>query len=372
MSPFTPLRVWAGLLRRHRVDGRYLPRAAVRVAVSAASTPLRVYERLRHGGALRRQALHPAPVFIVGVARSGTTHLHNLLACDPQFGWVTNWQAFAPSIAVSGARWLKPLLARLGPGRRPMDNVVLELDGPQEEDVALAGVSRHSALHSLSFPRDQQAFYDGGVTLEALTPDERRAWEADYLGVLRTASRLCGGKRLLLKSPTNTGKLPALAALFPEARFVHITRDPYLVFRSLVHAYGKVLPGAQLQAVEPARVEDDLVRSYRALVERYLADREALPPGRLAEVRFEDLEADPLGQLARLYDELSLGDFDAVRPEVDAYLGRLGRYEKNAHELDAHTVERVGNEWGFALDAFGYPRRGAAAGDAEPAGETAR
>ena len=85
MLEFASLREWGAVLREHRVDRRFALRAAGAIGLSAATAPLRIYEAVRHGGALRLTAIHPSPVFVVGCARSGTTHLHNLLAQDPQF-----------------------------------------------------------------------------------------------------------------------------------------------------------------------------------------------------------------------------------------------------------------------------------------------
>jgi len=185
----------------------------------------------------------------------------------------------------------------------------------------------------------------------------RDAWRAAYLGVLRKASLACGGKRLVLKSPTNTGRVPALRELFPEARFVHIHRDPYEVFQSIAHSYRKLMPMAQLQGVSWRQVEDDFVRSYQQMVGKFLEDRHAIPEGRLAEVRFEALCADPLGELERVYAELQLGDFERARPRFAGYVEGQRDYARNRYELSEHVLQRVNDDWGFALDAFGYARR---------------
>ena len=356
MLEFAPLREWAALLRHHRVDVRYWPRALVGLGLSSTTLPCRVYEQLRHGARVREAALHPEPLFVLGCARSGTTHLHNLLSMDPQFGYVTNFQALVQSFALSGSRWLLPLLAKLGPIARPMDNMTLALDGPQEEELALSSCSRHSPMHCLVFPRHFDAFFRPYV-LEEWDDRQRAAWRAAYLGVLRKASLACGGKRLVLKSPTNTGRVPALRELFPEARFVHIHRDPYEVFQSIEHSYRKLMPMAQLQGVSWQTVEDDFVRSYQQMLGKYLEDRRAIPEGRLSEVRYEALSADPLGELERVYAELQLGDFERVRPTLAGYVEAQRGYERNRFEISDRVIQRVNDDWGFALEAFDYPRR---------------
>jgi hypothetical protein len=361
---FAPLREWVAVLRRHRIDKRFALRTVTGVGMSAATTPLRIYESLRHGRALRKTAIHPSPVFVVGCARSGTTHLLNLLAQDSQFGFVTNFQALFQTFALSGSAWLQPLIERTGPGKRPMDNVALDMSGPQEEDLAIANCSRHSGIHCITFPRDFDQLFRAYV-LGEFDSRTRRGWEAAYRGVLRKATLAAGGKRLVLKSPTNTGRIPVLREMFPEARFIHIHRNPYRVFQSIESAARKILPILQLQDLDWDSIEENYVSSYQVMMRKFLVDRLIIPEGFLAEVCFDDLEASPLRELERLYEELDLcagRGFEQVRPRVETYLEQLGTYQKNSYEISDRVIDRVNGSWAFALEAFGYDRLETSAG----------
>ena len=356
---FAPLREWGALLREQGVDRAYLGRAAATVCVSALTAPLRLYESARYGATLRRTTIDKAPIFIVGYGRSGTTHLHNLLAQDPRFGYVTNFQALAQGFALSGESWLEPLVARLAPKTRPMDNVAIHMNGPQEEEVALACISRHSFLHNLAFPTAFDPLFHRYVLLEGLDPKTLRDWENAYLSVLKKATLACGHKRLVLKSPTNTGRVRALLKLFPKARFIHIYRDPYVVFDSISNLYRKLLPGQQLQHTTWRSTEDNFVRFYRDMLLKFFDDRNEIPAKQYAEVRFEDLEAHPLRELGRLYDELEIDEFATARLNMQAYLDNLGPYTKNVYQPSVRTIERVNRDWAFSLEAWAYPRRSA-------------
>ncbi len=357
MLEFAPLREWAAVLRRHRIGRPFLLRAGTGLALSTATLPLRVYESLRHGRRLAATRIHPSPVFVVGCARSGTTHLHNLLSRDPQFGYVTNFQAMFQAFALSGSRWLQPLIERFDPPSRPMDNVTLDMRGPQEEDVAIANCSRHSGIHCNTFPQDFQALFRDYVLCEFDAPT-RAAWKAAFLGVLRKATDASGGKRLILKSPTNTGRLPVLLEMFPDARFIHIHRDPYRVFQSIASAARKILPMLQMQELDWEEVEDNFVLSYQSMMGKFLNDRTAVPAGQIADVAFADIETQPLQELERLYAELDLGHYPSVEQNFRTYLDSLGHYQKNSYELSDDVIQRVTRDWGFALDALGYPKRG--------------
>jgi hypothetical protein len=148
-----------------------------------------------------------------------------------------------------------------------------------------------------------------------------------------------------------------LLRLFPEAKFIHIHRNPYEVFLSTRHMHRTVLPRARLQEIVPARVEAHVLEVYERLMRRFLTDRRLIPPGNLVEVRFEDLEAAPLEELRRVYEGLGLPGFAAAEPAFRSYLDSVSGYRKNAYELDRETIEKVNAHWAFAFEAWGYKRR---------------
>ena len=99
---------WLKLLWQTRdIDRRFLPRALVITLATLATTPLRAYESARYGRVVKRTAIHPSPVFIVGHWRTGTTHLHNLLCRDTNNGHVSTFQAFAPGLCLVGEKVIK-------------------------------------------------------------------------------------------------------------------------------------------------------------------------------------------------------------------------------------------------------------------------
>ena len=100
---------WWALLRRHRfaIDLRHSPRALVQSAVSAANSVNARIERLRFGERIDAAEVHP-PLFILGHYRSGTTHLHNLLALDPRFAAPTFYQALNPHTFLTTERLTAP------------------------------------------------------------------------------------------------------------------------------------------------------------------------------------------------------------------------------------------------------------------------
>jgi hypothetical protein len=175
------------------------------------------------------------------------------------------------------------------------------------------------------------------------------------LAVLRKATLRTGGKRLVLKNPANSGRIRKLLKLFPDAKFVHLYRNPYDVFLSTWWAYRAVVPRSQVQEISSVQVEAHVLRFYAQLLRHYLADRALIPTRNLVEVKFEDLEVAPLVQLRHVYDGLGLPGFAQAEPAFRAYLASTAGYQKNQYELTDEVIAKVNRHWQFAFAEWGYP-----------------
>ena len=214
---------------------------------------------------------------------------------------------------------------------RPMDNVKVTLDAPQEEEVALGNATHMSVIHHLTFPglaeplmQDYMLMGDGSE----LGDRRLRKWERVYMNIVRKATIDCNGKRLVLKTPANTGRIPALVRMFPDAKFVHIVRNPYVVYRSLLHMYRKVLPLYGLDDRPWAEIEEFAIKSFRIVMKKYLEDYSSIPSENLVEIKFEDLEKDPIGELESLYSTLDLPDWEHCKREHRRVLGWSGELQE--------------------------------------------
>ena len=342
-----PLGVWLRLIRENGgVSQPYWGKLAKVLATSSLLVPFRVAERICFGPRVSHIDIHPSPVYIHGFSRSGTTHLHNLLAHDPNFGFVTTFQAFASPMFLTTRGWLERLIVNSLPKTRPMDNMAVSLALPQEEEVALACISHLSAIHQDSFPNRMQAIVDKFGPMR-LSDKELAEWERAYLQVLRKATLAAGGRRLVLKSPANLGRTPLLRRLFPDAKFIHIVRNPYVMYMSNLKLYQAVLPAYQMADFVWEDAMAAVRSNYVTMMRRYMQHRESIPSRNLIEVRFEDIEHDPL-------TELELPDWEQARKPIADYLGTLSGYRKNRHRIDQSIIDIVDRDWGFAVREWGY------------------
>ena len=204
------------------------------------------------------------------------------------------------------------------------------------------------------FPRSRSG-YGRYLTFRDADPAEIAAW-SNALTYFLKALTLKSQRPLILKSPPHTARVRLLLDLFPDARFIHIRRDPYAVFVSTLGLLRALHPVFRLQR-GPGTIDIDAVlRTYTEMYDAYFADRALIPPGQHIEIAYEDLERDPIGQLEVIYQALSLGPFDAVRADVKAYLASVEGYQKNRHpRLDDATREKVASAWSRSFELWGYP-----------------
>src|SRR5262245_35790920 len=228
------LGTWRRVLRDHRydIDHPYWVRAVSVTFGAVANSVLATVENLAFARRVRRTTVEP-PLFILGLPRSGTTHLHNLLARDDRFAFPNMYQVLYPNSFLLTERVHAPLVGMFMDEKRPMDNMRFGVAEPQEDEWALAGMIGRSYLLGGSFPRRAE-FHARYLTLRDLTPAELDEWKAALRWLVQKLS-FKYGRPLVLKSPGHTGRVRALLDLFPDARFLHIRRDPYVVFQSALH-----------------------------------------------------------------------------------------------------------------------------------------
>jgi len=200
-------------------------------------------------------------------------------------------------------------------------------------------------------PQDMEA-----LDLDGLPPRRRQLWKDAFLRFLRQLTYK-DPRRLVLKSPTHTCRIPALLELFPDARFVHIVRDPYVVFPSTVNLWKALYTTQGLQKPTFAGLEEHVFDTFTHLYARLEASKSLLAPNRFHELRYEDLIADPVGQMRLLYERLELGGFEAFLPRLKSYLDANASYKTNRYpDLAPELRAEITRCWSHVIRQYGYDR----------------
>ncbi len=295
------------------------------------------------------------PIFLIGHWRSGTTHLHYLLANDPHFGFLSNYQAFFMRMSFIGRGWLDKIVDYLMPNTRPQDNVIMNAYNASEEEQPFSTLTYASGIHSFFFPRNQ-SYHDKFNLFKGIAPKEKREWQRKYNYMLKLISLANQNKPLLLKNPHNTSRVKELLELYPNAKFIYIHRNPFDVYLSTTHLYEKMLKTQFLQEYSDDKINDRIFYNYSSTIKKYLADRDLIPEGNLVEVSFSELEENALKTTEKIYKELNIPNYESAKIEFTEYLKTLKDYKKNAFEkIDVKVAERIQSEWRFAFDEWVYP-----------------
>jgi len=278
-----------------------------------------------------------APVFIVGLPRTGTTLLYNLLAQDPATRIPLTWEAMFPAgysespAALRRAKWKASarlaMANRIAPDFRRIHP--LGFDRP-EECVALMAPGFTSALfHTLYRVPSYQDWFESARQ----TPGFEM-----HFRVLQQLQFRRGTRRWVLKGPAHLFSLEALLRRYPDARLIQTHRDPLRAVPSIA-SLNAALRRAFSGQVDPAEIGRDCARRWHGALERFLRLRDSLPPHRVVDVPYAELTASPIAAAERVYDHLGWPYPASARAAMEDYLTENPRH--------AHGVHR------YSLPAFG-------------------
>lgn len=350
---------WIKLLWQNRDKPIYiksLPKFLYITLVIILLTPVRLIEKLLFGIKVKKTKIDKDPIFVLGHWRSGTTFLVNMLSQDEQFGVTNAIHCFGPNMFLIGYNVMEKLLKKVLPKRRHMDSVVLDTVSSQEEEFAIANISTLSNYHLVAFPRNHLK-YQKYAYFKNMTDAELSEWKQKYLYIIKKVTLQQKGKRLLLKSPTNTSRIKQLLELFPNARFIHICRNPYKVYVSTKKLYDNFFPVFELQKRIPDdESEETQFDIYENMYKKYFEERDLIPRNHLIEVRYEDVVKDPLGNIEKIYKTLEIEGFEKAKPAIERYIESLKGYKPNKHEMDPRLMKKISQRFDFAFKKWGYPK----------------
>lgn len=339
------------LLDNPIAEPSYRQKAFQIALLSLSGQPLSFVERLIFGNRIEQTEIVKPPIFILGHWRSGTTYLHRLMIQDRNCGYVSSLQVFLPQSFLLAAKFGKAKLYRAWPKTRDMDNVSYSPDVPEEEEYALGNILPLSFYHCWYFPQNMRQIFDRSVLME-LSPTELERWKKTFIQILKKATFVSGNKQLIVKNPANTARIKLLLSLFPNAKFIHIYRNPYDVFASTQNFYDKLLPKYSLQKIDRSKVTKSIFYMYRQTMEKYNAEKGSIPPNNLIEFRYEDFEKNELSYLKHFYEKFELPNFELASVNMQKYIDSQINYKKNDYALSEEIKQKIAHHWDFAIEQW--------------------
>jgi Sulfotransferase family len=323
-----------------------------RDCVRYASNRLRIRDLLtRHPEILDIEL--EAPIIVVGLPRSGTTHLVNLIAADRRLRSLPLWESYEPvpdekeprlpdgtdpryrraQQEWEGMQAMLPYLAAMHPMRPDHVHEELELQLPDFSSYQLEWVARVPRWRDHYLAHDQTPHY---------------AYLKSVLQILQWRSP---GERWVLKSPQHLEQLGPLLATFPDATIVVTHRDPVSVVQSAatMTAYAARM---NYRTPEPDSYLTYWTDRIQRLLEAWRRDRHLIPPDRCQDVLFHEFMADDAATVERIYAVAGLAMTDEARAQMATYIAQHPRDKEGQVVYDLRAD--FGVEPDTVRDVFGF------------------
>ena len=268
------------------------------------------------------------PVVIAGLPRTGTTHLHNLLAAPSTFRTMPYWESNEPfPLPAESGIEPDPRWTRMDVAVQVMNVVMphfplmheMTADHVHEEIQLLANDFSTMLFETLAHVPGWRDYY--------MAHDQTSHYE--YLETqLKAMQFLRGGRRWLLKSPQHLEQLPVLDKVFPDVFVIFTHRDPTPVALSML---AMITYSARMYC-SPVPVNDissTWIERLGLMLNALVRDRHTIPPERSIDVRFDEFMADEMAVVTQVYEKAGEALDDDTRAAIDRYLaghqrGRLG------------------------------------------------
>ncbi len=269
------------------------------------------------------------PVFIMGMWRSGTTFLHELLATNRGLIAPSTWQCMNSSIH---------LLYPPPPGglrtTRPMDSFEVSADSPQEDEFAALAQGVPSVYRALFDPRrlpEVRQWLDP-LVWEGLPPDQ---WWLRWCLFLKSVQGDAPG-RLLLKSPNHTFRVSAILRQMPQTTLIWILRDPRDVFFSNMKMWAAMVQRYALWEVDrptwEAQLQEFLAAAMQFSSQALLTAVKQLPPAQLAVLQYDDLINQPEALVRKVHERLELPADQLDREALRRVTDRTASYARTSYD----------------------------------------
>lgn len=353
------LRAWLRLLRKgkYRVAPiRWGMALIITILAITINSPCAILQKLLYGKKIKNTKLPGPPIFIIGHWRSGTTLLHEYMIRDDRYTFADTYACFAPEHFILTRFFLRPIAAILMPKKRPIDNMEAGFDRPQEDEFALTAMGLPSPYRNLIFPNNPEKIDVDYLTLRDVSQNARMQWLDGLDFFVRSLTYLKPDKQVVLKSPPHTGRIKAILEKYPDAKFVHIHRNPYSIFPSTYNLWMRLSKDEGAQRPNGVGMEDYIFDCLNKMYEAFESDLEALKPGQFCEVDYKELAARPMEALEKIYRELDIDGFEQVKPVFEEFAASQKTYKKNKFEMAQQTKDLIAERWSRYFERYGYEK----------------
>ena len=301
------------------------------------------------------------PIIVVGLPRTGTTHMLNLLASDSRLRSMPLWESYEP-IPTPGEVLLPdgtdPRYKRCADAWKMMQKTVPYLAAmhpmdPDHINEEIELMLPNFASYNFEWFTHSPRYRDYYLQMDQLPHYE---YMKTVLRIMQFQQPAHWPKRWVLKSPMHLENLPELQRVFPDASFVVTHRDPVAVIQSTITmlAYGQRMNRKRILIEELAEYWSGRIER---LLRRCVETRHLLPASRSIDVPFHEFMADDMGKVEKIYDKAGLALTEYARAEMREFIeahprGKHGTVVYNLKEDFGIDPAALRERFQFYFDAF--------------------
>lgn len=262
------------------------------------------------------------PMIILGLPRSGTTFLFNLLSCDSQYRFITNWEAIVSQIpskqGIDRSRDMRRKIGKiliflqnyLAPNLKNIHKFYL--DGPEECTTILMQGFSTQAIDPM-FPVSEYSRHLDNIDLKQTYQHFKK--------VLQTLQWHFSKTSWLLKSPDHLGGIEEVLNQFPDVRLIHLHRDPAQSVSSWA-SLNVAFQGIWLSEINYAELGMQVLNRLSIDMKRYLKIRTSIKDEQIVDISYKSLVKDPLAVVESIYRHFNMPLTEETRNNMQKFLSK--------------------------------------------------
>ena len=288
-------------------------------------------EKSRYKKKIEKYKMQHDPIFIIGHWRTGSTYLLKLMSLNSELVSPTLFDIAVPDSLLVSKKYYAPIMKRFIAPTRPMDNVKLGLDEPQEDEFALLKITNCSPLEKIAFPTNKKYFLSD---YKDFAPDVK--YSEQWRNELRNFYKKLvfhNCKRLLIKNPFHSMRIDTLHEMYPDAKFIHIYRHPYDVIPSTINMWDIVGKHNRLNNKWQKPTIDEVITLLDKMLIYINVKLGNKPNHQFIEIKFEEFEHNPIQALEYIYQKFQIPFSESDLQKTIEHLSQLKEYKKNRYVL---------------------------------------